>query len=112
MVKRKLLLVLVLSRFRLYFLAASTSGAGSKLATTPLPDLYPDPRIKMPLFFGEMIVFGGSFLCVAVFDAAPTHPPAFPASGPDAPAQLLPNECVCFGYRASLILGPPRPHLP
>jgi len=26
-----------------------------------------DPHIKMPLFLGEMIVFGGSFLCVAVF---------------------------------------------
>src|ERR1700744_3782753 len=26
-----------------------------------------DPEIKMPLFFGEMIVFAGSFVCVAVF---------------------------------------------
>src|SRR5205085_1118659 len=26
-----------------------------------------DPRVRTPLFLGEMIVFGGSFICVAIF---------------------------------------------
>jgi len=32
-----------------------------------------DPRVRKPLFEGEMIVFGGSFLCVGIFFAAATR---------------------------------------